>query len=104
MKRTPFRSKPLRQRRREGADVEREVKPWAAALAAATLKPRASTYAGSTSGEPVAKEHAMLQHAGYENASCAALGYCMRLRHRRRAASSSAHAEHGQGRRHQDRR
>lgn len=78
MRRTPFRSKPLRQRRREGADVEREVKPWAAALSAATLKPRASTYAGGTSGEPVAKEE-MSQHAGYM-AAVRDLGYCMRCR------------------------
>lgn len=35
--------------RREGADVEREVKPWAATLAGATLKPlQVATYAGGT--------------------------------------------------------
>jgi hypothetical protein len=60
MKRSGFlkRSKPLRQRRREGADVERSDKPWAAALSAVTVKPLArGSYAGSTSG-PASKTEA----------------------------------------------
>lgn len=45
MKRTPFR----RRLRPEGPTAPRETKPWAAALASATLKPmRQATYAGST--------------------------------------------------------
>lgn len=46
MKRSPLRRiKPLRQRRADGADVEREPKPWAKP----TLRPlRFGTYAGTT--------------------------------------------------------
>lgn len=51
MKRTAFRrQRPLRQQRRDGADVEREPKPWAAALVAAAKPLRAGTYEGTTSG------------------------------------------------------
>lgn len=46
MKRTPMRRKtPLRQRRKEGADVEREVKPYARPT---VLPLRRGTYAGGT--------------------------------------------------------
>lgn len=59
MKRTAFRrQRPLRQQRYEGADVEREPKPWAVALVAAAKPLRAGTYEGATSGVPVAKEDA----------------------------------------------
>lgn len=50
------RVKPLRQRRREGADVEREVKPWAVALASSTVRSlHKGTMEGGTSGVPVTK-------------------------------------------------
>lgn len=57
MKRTPIRrTKPLRQRRREGADTERESKPWAVALVSATLRPlRSGTMDGGTSGQAAPK-------------------------------------------------
>lgn len=56
MKRTPMKRRtPLRQSRRDGADVEREPKPWAERLLGAVLKPlRRGTYAGGTTG-PAAK-------------------------------------------------
>jgi hypothetical protein len=55
MKSTPMRrQKPLRQRRREGADVETDgPKPWAAALSASTVRPlRAASYTGGTAPAP----------------------------------------------------
>lgn len=95
MKRTPLKRKtPLRQRRREGADTEREPKPWAVALASATLRPlRAGTMAGGTSGKSVAKENA-LQHAGYM-AAVRDLGYCMLCK--RSCRPEFAHADFGKG-------
>lgn len=71
------RTKPLRQRRREGADVEREVRPWAANLSASTVKPlHQGSYGGGASGVAVAKENAS-QHSGYMEA-VRGLGYCVR--------------------------
>jgi len=61
MKRSGFkhRTKPIRQRRREGADVERSDKPWAVALASATLRPLTpGRIGGSTSGVAVEKTEA----------------------------------------------
>lgn len=91
MKRTPMKRRtPLRQSRREGADVEREVKP----KALASVKPlHRGTYAGSTSGGPVRKEE-MLQHAGYM-AAVRDLGYCMRCR--RACRPQFCHADQGKG-------
>jgi len=60
VKRSGFkhRTKPMRQRRREGADVERSDRPWAVALASATLRPLTpGRIGGSTSGVAVEKEH-----------------------------------------------
>lgn len=59
MKRTPFRRKaPLRQSRRDGADIEREPKPWAVALVGAQRPLRVGTYAGGTSGaQPKSKAY-----------------------------------------------
>jgi hypothetical protein len=59
MKRTPMkRHIPLRQSRAAGPDMEREPKPWAAALVAGTLKPLTpGSYGGSTTG-PVPKDEA----------------------------------------------
>jgi hypothetical protein len=55
---------PLRQSRRHGADVEREPKPWAVALASSTLRPlQVPSYAGSTSGRAVAKSKAYRDRA-----------------------------------------
>jgi hypothetical protein len=58
MKRTPMkRAKPMRQRRREGADIEREQKPRAERIAA-QAPPKtlhAGTYAGSTKPAPKTK-------------------------------------------------
>lgn len=49
MKRTPFR----RRLRLEGPTAPRETKPWAAALATATLKPLTSgSYSGNTAADP----------------------------------------------------
>lgn len=77
MKRSALRRKtPLRQRRREGADVEREPKPMAHAAPAPVQPVRRGTYAGSTTGVPVPKENVLHHHAGYENA-VRGLGYCM---------------------------
>lgn len=96
MKRTPMRRKtPLRQRRREGADVEREVKPWAAALAAGARPAHRGSYAGSTSGRPVVKENA-LQHTGYM-AAVRDLGYCMLCR--RACRPQFCHRDQGKGER-----
>lgn len=60
MKRTALKRKtPLRQRRREGADTEREPKPWAVALASATLRPLTpGRMGGGTSGEAAPKSEA----------------------------------------------
>lgn len=61
MKRTPFR----RRLRQDGPTAPREVKPWAEALSASTARPlHRGTYAGSTSGAPIAKEDA-IEHEGY---------------------------------------
>jgi len=56
VKRSGFkhRTKPMRQRRREGADIEREVRPTFTAPMVQPL--RRGTYAGTVSGAPVAKE------------------------------------------------
>lgn len=55
MKRTPMKRRtPLRQRRASGPDTEREPRPMAPALTAIRPLTR-GTYAGSTSGTPVAK-------------------------------------------------
>jgi hypothetical protein len=69
MKRTAIR----RRVRADGPTAPREVKPWARP----TVRPVSrGTYAGSTSGTPVAKENA-LQHAGYMDA-VRSLARCMR--------------------------
>lgn len=103
MKRTPMRRiKPLRQRRREGADVEREIRPWAAALSAATVKPlHAGSYAGGTravpKGQPY-RDQALRDMA--ENRPCLLLvpGIC---NHRldTTVACHSNLGEHGKGER-----
>lgn len=73
------RSKPLRQRRKEGPDRVREQRPsWAEALVSGSRGMHRGTYAGTTSGAPVAKEEP-LQHRGYMEA-VRELGYCMRCR------------------------
>lgn len=90
MKRTPFK----RRQRPEGPTATRETKPWAATLAAATLRPmRAGSYSGGTSGTPEAKE-CVSQHAGYQ-AAVRGLGYCMKCRIACRP--QFCHADQGKG-------
>jgi len=96
VKRSGFkhRTKPMRQRRREGADVERSDKPWAVALASATLRPLTpGRIGGSTSGVAVEKE-CMSQHKGYMQA-VRDLGYCMLCR--RFCRPQFCHRDFGKG-------
>jgi hypothetical protein len=99
VKRTEFKRRtPMRQRRvrAEGPTAAPEVKPWAAALAGASLKPlRVASYQGGTSGERVEKENA-LQHQGYM-AAVRDLGYCMLCR--RSCRPQFCHADMGKGER-----
>ena len=59
----PLVRKPFRRQRAEGPTAPREVKPWAAALASATLRPAPGTYAGSTIGQAVEKSKPYRDHA-----------------------------------------
>jgi hypothetical protein len=84
------RKTPLRQRRYEGADIEREPKP----AARPRLKSlRRGTYAGGTTGLAVQKTRP-LQHAGYM-AAVRALGYCMRCG--RACRPQFCHRDEGKG-------
>jgi hypothetical protein len=91
MKRTPMRrTKPLRQSRRHGADVEREPKPMARSPAVPPLV--RGTYAGTTSGVPVAKEQPMVCEAYrrlVRSLPCALCGYP--------PPSQFCHADQGKG-------
>lgn len=91
---TPLRRTPFRRNRAEGPAVSHEPKPMALALVAAGIRPLArGTYAGSTTGKPVAKENA-LQHEGYM-AAVRDLGYCMLCR--RACRPQFCHADMGKG-------
>lgn len=96
LRRTPFRRRPIRK---EGPTAPREVKPWAAALAAATLRPvSVGTYGTNDSTAAVIQKFVYIRSPALLKA-CREIPcqYCGRADGTVVAAHSNQ-AQHGKGR------